>query len=94
MNPNEFFSKRFGTHIKGSIKKGDIVKFGYDERGIVLRDPYPIGADKELFTSVFCGYYLSSQPVKELEKTGETYINELSNLLNAIYGIKEEKDNV
>ena len=94
MNPNEFFSKRFGTYIKGPIRKGDIVKFGSDERGIVLRDPYTIGVDKELFTIVYCGYYLTSKPVNMLEKTGENYINELRNLQNAIYGIKEEKDNV
>ena len=49
MNLMEFFSSRFGTKLEGELKFGDEVVDKYNRRAVVLRPPYPIGADHEMF---------------------------------------------
>ena len=92
MDPMTFFSRRFETNIEGPIKFGDeVFNDEWDMKAVVVRDPYRVGTDAELFTLIYYGRCLSSIPVSKLRKTGRSYANELNTIFN---GLKEEKDNV
>lgn len=60
MNLMEFLSRRFGTKLEGPLKFGDEVVDKYNCRAVVLRPPYPVGANHELFIHVFYGLSMSS----------------------------------
>lgn len=88
MDQMSFLSKRFGTNLEGPIKFGDEVIDNCGMKAVVIRDPYPVGMNAELFTLIYYGRVLSSMPVSRLRKTGRSYANELNTILN---GLKEEK---
>ena len=88
MDQMSFLSKRFGTNLEGPIRFGDEVVDDYGTKAVVVRDPYPVGMDAELFTLIYYGRVLSSTPVSKLRKTGRSYSNELNTIFN---GLKEEK---
>ena len=88
MDQMSFLSRRFGTNLEGPIKFGDEVVDKYNCRAVVLRPPYPIGADHKLFINVFYGRTMSSALAKDFIKTGRSYANELNTIFN---GLKEEK---
>lgn len=83
-----FLSRRFGTHLVGDMKFGDEVLDEHGDKAVVVKDPYPVGRDRERFVTVYSGHYLSSAPVKKFRKTGRSYANELNTIFN---GLKEEK---
>lgn len=89
MDPMTFLSRRFETHLEGPIKFGDEVIDEYDMKAVVVRDPYTVGMDAELFASIYYGRVLSSTPVSKLRKTGKSYAKEL----NTIFEGLKEKDN-
>ena len=89
MDPMTFLSRRFETHLEGQLRVGDEVIDEYGEKAVVVRDPYPLGSDKELFTTIYYGNLLSSTRVRNLKKTGKSYANEL----NTIFEGLKEKDN-
>lgn len=89
MDPMTFLSKRFETKLEGPIKFGDeVIVDELDMKAVVVRDPYSIGTDAELFTLIYYGRILSSIPVRKLRKTGRSYANELNTIFN---GLKEEE---
>lgn len=89
MDQMSFLSKRFGTNLEGPIKFGDeVIVDELDMKAVVVRDPYKVGTNAELFTLIYYGRSLSSIPVSKLRKTGRSYANELNTILN---GLKEEK---
>lgn len=90
MNSAEFFSKRFGTKLEGPMKFGDEVVDKYNCRAVVIRPPYPIGADHELFVNVFYGRLLSSAPAKDFIKTRRNFSKELNTIF---YALREEGKN-
>lgn len=83
-----FLSKRFGTNLEGPIKFGDEVIDKFNMKAVVVRDPYKVGMNAELFTLLYYGDLISSMPVSKLRKTGRSYANELNTIFN---GLKEEK---
>lgn len=89
MNAMDFLSRRFGTELKGPLQFGDEVIDKYGELAVVLRDPYPVGADHVLFTQINYGYHMSTCTIRGLKKTGKSYAKEL----NAIFEGLKEKDN-
>ena len=89
MDPMSFLSKRFGTHIEGEMKLGDEVLDKYGDKAVIVRNPYPVGADRELFVTISYGCLLSSVPVKELRKTGKSYAKELNTIFNGLRGDEE-----
>lgn len=89
MDPMTFLSRRFETHLEGQLRVGDEVIDEYGEKAVVVRDPYPLGSDKELFTTIYYGNLLSSTRVRNLKKTGKSYAKEL----NTIFEGLKEKDN-
>ena len=90
MNSMEFFSSRFGTKLEGPLKFGDEVIDKYNRRAVVLRPPYPIGADHEPFINVFYGLSMSSAPAKDFIKTGRSFSKELDTIF---YALREEGKN-
>jgi len=88
MDQMSFLSKRFGTNLEGPIKFGDEVVDDYGMKAVVVKDPYTVGTNAELFTLIYYGRVLSSMPVSRLRKTGRSYANELNTIFN---GLKEEK---
>ena len=54
------------------IKVGDEVTVKGDN-GIVVREPYPIGSDKELFVLVWYGQFMSSNSLKNVAPTGRHF---------------------
>lgn len=89
MDQMSFLSRRFGTKLEGPIKFGDEVTVDeLDMKAVVVRDPYTVGTNAELFTLIYYGRFLSSIPVSKLRKTGRSYANELNTIFN---GLKEEK---
>ncbi len=90
MNPMEFLSRRFETHLEGQIRFGDEVIDSFNDKAIVVREPYKIGSDNHWFTLIYYGRSLSSVRVDDLKKTGRSYANELNTIFN---GLKEETDN-
>lgn len=87
MDQMSYLSKRFGTNLEGPIKFGDEVIDDYGIKAVVIRDPYPVGMDGVLFTLIYYGRLLSSKPVSKLRKTGRSYANELTTIIN---GLKED----
>lgn len=77
MNAMEFYSERFGAELNGPLQFGDEVIDKYGELAVVLRDPYPVGSDHELFTLINYGYRMSSCRVRGLKKTGRNFSKEL-----------------
>lgn len=84
MNAIDFFSKRFETELNGSLRFGDEVIDKYGIKAVVVRDPYPIGSDKELFTLIYYGKLLSSTSVSNLKKTGKSYAKELNTIFEEL----------
>ena len=54
------------------IKVGDEVTVA-GANGIVVREPYPIGSDNELFVLVWYGQYMSSNSLKNVAPTGRHF---------------------
>ena len=54
------------------IKVGDEVTVA-GVNGIVVREPYPIGSDNELFVLVWYGQYMSSNSLKNVAPTGRHF---------------------
>ena len=75
MDPMTFLSRRFETKLEGPIKFGDEVIDEYGIKAVVVRDPYPVAFDGEVFTQVYYGLTLSSTPVSELRKTGKSMMS-------------------
>ena len=87
MNFMEFLSKRFETELDGPLQFGDEVIDNYGDKAVVLRNPYPVGSDHELFSLISYGTTMASVPVRKLKKTGKSYAKEL----NVIFeGLKKE----
>jgi len=86
MNFIDFLSQRFETEFEGPLQFGDEVIDEYGIKAVVVRDPYPLGSDKELFTLIYYGRILSSTCVRNLKKTGKSYAKELNTIFN---GLKE-----
>lgn len=80
MNAMDFFSERFGTELEGPIQFGDEVIDKYGIKAVVIRDPYPVGTDHELFTLINYGYHMSSCTVRGLKKTGRNFSKELETI--------------
>lgn len=90
MNFIEFLSRRFETELEGQLRYGDEVIDEYGIRAVVVREPYPLGSDKELFTTIYYGTILSLKPVSKLRKTGKSYAKELNTIFEGLKGIKYE----
>lgn len=89
MDQMSFLSRRFGTNLEGPFKFGDeVIVDKSDMKAVVVRDPYRVGMNAELFTLIYSGMVLYSVPVSKLRKTGRSYANELNTIFN---GLKEEK---
>lgn len=80
MNTMDFFSERFGTELEGPIQFGDEVIDKHGIKAVVIRDPYPVGTDHELFTLINYGYHMSSCTVRGLKKTGRNFSKELETI--------------
>ena len=80
MNTMDFFSERFGTELEGPIQFGDEVIDKHGIKTVVIRDPYPVGTDHELFTLINYGYHMSSCTVRGLKKTGRNFSKELETI--------------
>ena len=89
MDPMTFLSRRFETNLEGPIKFGDEVIDDYDMKAVVIREPYSLGSDNELFALIYYGKTLSSIRVRNLKKTGKSYAKELNTILEGL----KEKDN-
>ena len=87
MDPMIFLSRRFETHLEGQLRVGDEVIDEYGEKAVVVRDPYPLGSDHELFTTIYYGNLLSSTRIRNLKKTGKSYAKELNTIFE---GLKEK----
>ena len=87
MDAMKFLSKRFGTDLKGWIRFGDEVIDSFNEKAIVVREPYKIGSDHHWFTLIYYGRSLSSVRVDDLKKTGRSFSKELNTIFEAL---KEE----
>ncbi len=77
MNTMDFFSRRFGTELEGPLQFGDEVIDKYGIKAVVVRDPYPVGTDHELFTTINYGYHMSSCTIRGFKKTGRNFSKEL-----------------
>lgn len=89
MDPMSFLSKRFETHIGGPIRFGDEVIDSYNDKAIVVREPYRIGSDHHWFTLIYYGQSLSSVRVDDLKKTGRSYAKELNTIFEGLRGEEE-----
>lgn len=87
MDAMEFLSRRFETDLQGELQVGDEVIDYYNTRAIVVRKPYPLGADHELFTLIYYGRRMSSVLVSDVRKTGRSFSKELNTIFEAL---KEE----
>ena len=84
MNPIEFISKRFEMLAPIELHIGDeVITKDYEERGIVIREIYYLGQDHEPFTTIFRGQTMSTERVKNLEKTGR-HFEEMNTILDAL----------
>lgn len=90
MNFIEFLSRRFETELEGPLQFGDEVIDEYGIKAVVVRDPYPLGSDKELFTSIYYGNILSSKRISNLKKTGKSYAKELNTIFEGLKGGDEK----
>lgn len=86
MNFIEFFSRRFETELKGPLQFGDEVIDSYNDKAIVVREPYKIGSDQHWFTLIYYGRSLSSVRVDDLKKTGKSYAKELNTIFEGLKG--------
>lgn len=86
MNFIEFFSKRFETELKGPLRFGDEVIDSFNDKAVVIREPYRIGSDHHWFTSIYYGRSLSSVRVDTLKKTGKSYAKELETIFKGLKG--------
>lgn len=86
MNVMDFFSGRFGTKLEGPLQFGDEVIDKYGIKAVVVRDPYPVGSNHELFTEINYGYHMSSCAVRGLKKTGKSYAKELNTIFKGLKG--------
>ena len=84
MEPMEFLSRRFETHLEGPLQFGDEVIDNYGDKAVVLRNPYPVGTDHELFSLISYGTTMSSVPVRKLKKTGRNFSKELNIIFDAL----------
>lgn len=89
MDPMTFLSRRFETHLEGQLRFGDEVIDEYGFKAVVVREPYPLGSDDELFALIYYGKTLSSVRVRNLKKTGKSYAKELNTIVEGL----KEKDN-
>ena len=90
MNFIEFLSRRFETELSGPLQFGDEVIDEYGDKAVVVKNPYPVGSDREIFTTVYSGHRLSSAPVKKFRKTGKSYAKELNTIFEGLKGIGAE----
>ena len=86
MNVMDFFSRRFEAALEGPLQFGDEVIDEYGIKAVVVRDPYPFGSDKDLFTTIYYGNGLASRGIRNLKKTGKSYTKELNKIFE---GLKE-----
>lgn len=84
MNARDFLSGRFGTELEGPPQFGDEVIDKYGIKAVVVRDPYPLGSDKELFATIYYGNTLSSTRISNLKKTGKSYAKELNMIFEGL----------
>lgn len=91
MNFIEFLSKRFETELEGPLQFGDEVIDEYGIKAVVVRDPYPLGSDHELFATIYNGNLLSSTRIINLKKTGKSYAKELETIFKGLKGGAEER---
>lgn len=90
MTVMDFFSRRFGTKLEGPLQFGDEVIDEYGIKAVVVRDPYPLGSDHELFATIYNGNLLSSTRIINLKKTGKSYANELNTIFEGLKGGDEK----
>lgn len=90
MDPMTFLSRRFETKLEGRLRFGDEVTDEYGVKAVVVREPYPIGSDKEIFATIYYGTILASTRVRNLIKTGKSYAKELNTIFEGLKGIKYE----
>ena len=90
MEPMTFLSRRFETKLEGQLRFGDEVIDEYGSKAVVVREPYPLGSDKELFALIYFGTMLASTRVRNLRKTGKSYAKELNTIFEGLKGIKYE----
>jgi hypothetical protein len=88
MDPMTFLSRRFETKLEGPIKFGDEVIDEYGIKAVVVRDPYPLGSDMDIFTTLYYGSHLASTRIRDLKKTGKSYAKELNTIFEGLKGIK------
>lgn len=86
MNAMDFLSRRFETELKGPLQFGDEVIAECGIKAVVVRDPYPLGSDKELFASIYYGNGLASRRIRDLKKTGKSYAKELNTIFEGLKG--------
>lgn len=86
MNAIDFFSRRFETELKGPLRFGDEVIDSFNDKAIVVREPYKIGSDQHWFTLIYYGRSLSSVRVDDLKKTGKSYAKELNTIFEGLKG--------
>lgn len=84
MNSIEFFSRRFETELKGPLQFGDEVIDSFNDKGIVVREPYKVGSDNHWFTLLYYGRHLASCRVEDLKKTGKSYAKELNTIFEGL----------
>lgn len=84
MDPMQFISKRFEMPIPIELNIGDeVITKDYGERGIIIRETYYLGHDREPFTTIFRGQMMSTERVANLEKTGR-HFDEMNTILEAL----------
>lgn len=84
MNAIDFFSRRFETELKGPLRFGDEVIDSFNDKAIIVREPYKIGSDQHWFTLIYYGRSLSSVRVEDLKKTGKSYAKELNTIFKGL----------
>ena len=89
MDPMEFLSRRFETHLEGELRFGDEVIDDIDRKAVVVREPYQIYSDKHWYTLIYYGHSLASVRVDYLKKTGKSYAKELNTIFE---GLKEKNN--
>lgn len=85
MDPMEFLSRRFETHLEGDLQVGDEVIDEYGDRAIILREPYYCGVNNpEKMTLIFYGMHMCSLGVNKVKKTGRNFAKELNIIIDAL----------
>ncbi len=83
MDPMEFLSRRFETHLEGDLQVGDEVIDEYGDRAIILREPYGVN-NPEKMTLIFYGMHMCSLGVSKVKKTGRNFAKELNIIIDAL----------